>query len=103
MSTSEERIACLEANVKTIFHQLDEMKLDTKAIHELAASVKLLATEMLRTRQKVEQVDDRLYKVEQQPLETYKHYKSLAVGCIITSVVGAICAFVMAFVFGAAK
>lgn len=98
MGTNEERIACLEANQKTIFHQLDEIKDDVNDIHELSASVKVIATETVNISQKVDKIDSRLSEVEKQPVAAYTHYKRLIIGCIITGVLGAFITAIVAVV-----
>jgi hypothetical protein len=89
MPTVTERVAALEANEKTIFHKLDEIKDDVNDIHELSASVKVIATETVNISQKVDKIDNRLSEVEKQPVAAYTHYKRLIIGCIITGVLGA--------------
>lgn len=98
MPTLSERVACLEANEKTVFHKLDEIKADVNDIHELSASVKVIATETVNISQKVDKIDNRLSEVEKQPVAAYTHYKRLIAGCIITCVIAALVASIMAVV-----
>jgi tetrahydromethanopterin S-methyltransferase subunit F len=98
MPTLTERVACLETNEKTIFHQLDEIRADVNDIHELSASVKVIATETVNISQKVDKIDNRLSEVEKQPVAAYTHYKRLIAGCVITGVLGAIIAALMAVI-----
>lgn len=98
MPTVTERVAALEANEKTIFHKLDEIKADVNDIHELSASVKVIATETMNISQKVDKIDNRLSEVEKQPVAAYTHYKRLIAGCVITGVLGAIIAAIMAVI-----
>jgi tetrahydromethanopterin S-methyltransferase subunit F len=98
MPTLTERVACLETNERTIFHKLDEIKADVNDIHELSASVKVIATETMNISQKVDKIDNRLSEVEKQPVAAYTHYKRLIAGCVITGVLGAIIAALMAVI-----
>lgn len=98
MPTVTERVAALEANEKTIFRKLDEIRAAVNDIHELSASVKVIATETMNISQKVDKIDCRLSEVEKQPVAAYTHYKRLIVGCIITGVLGAVIVAVMAVI-----
>ena len=94
----EERIAVCEANDKNIFHQLDELKTEVRDMHDLAASVKVIATKTDEINTKVDGIGNRLEKVERVPAEDYRHYKRLIYGCIITGIVGAIIGSIFALI-----
>jgi seryl-tRNA synthetase len=98
MPTLTERVTTLEANEKTLFHKLDEIRADVNDIHELSASVKVIATETMNISQKVDKIDSRLSEVEKQPAAAYTHYKRLIIGCVITGVLGAVIAAIMAVI-----
>lgn len=88
MENVTERVARLEANAKTIFHQLDEIKAVVNDVHSLATSVQLIAQKSTTIEKKVDTIDKRLGKVEGKPGEDYRHYKRMLVGCIFAEMVG---------------
>lgn len=94
--TNEERIAALEAEHKNIFHQLDELKRQTADIHELTASVKVVATETKNISIKVDDLGNRLSEVEKAPGKAFTHYKQQIVGHVMSGVIGAILGALMA-------
>ena len=94
--TVEERVAALEAEHKNIYHQLDELKKQTNDIHELTASVKVVATETRNVSTKVDRMDERLQEIEKRPGNTFAQYKQQIITGIITGVIGAILGALMA-------
>ena len=53
MPTLTERVTTLEANEKTLFHKLDEIRADVNDIHELSASVKVIEIGRASCRERV--------------------------------------------------
>lgn len=94
-----ERLAICESNEKNIFHQLDEIKSEVKDICQLTIAVKELAVNTKATAEKVDGICDRLDAVERAPVEDMKHYRRVAVGCVITGIVGAVLGAVLALIF----
>ncbi len=94
--TIEERVAALEAEHKNIYHQLDELKKQTADMHELTASVKVIASEMKNVSTKVDSMDERLSEIEKEPVKAFTHYKQQIIGYIITGVIGALLGALMA-------
>lgn len=93
-----ERLATLEANDKTIFHQLDEMKAEVHDIHKLATSVELIAKQTVDINKKVDNIDKRLDKVERAPNEDFRYYKRVAISCFVTGIISAILGAVLALI-----
>ena len=86
----DERVAIQETNIKTIFKQIEDVKLEIRAIHKLATSIELLAQKMQSVDEKVGNIDTRLDAIERQPSEDIKYYKRTTISCIITGVITAI-------------
>ena len=68
-----------------------------KILNEMATSIKTLTVNMeyqVKETQKIneqqQKIDERLERIEHEPTEDYKHYKRLIIGCIITTVIGAV-------------
>ena len=93
-----ERVARLEADEKTIFHQLTEIKDEVKDIRRLTAAVEKIATKTESIDTKVDDMGTRISAVEKEPLENFSHYKRLAFGCVITTVITAICSAILALI-----
>lgn len=64
---TNERIAKLEENVKSNQHRLDEHDKKIEDIHELATSVKLLASETKAMRGDVNDMNNRIKQLEEKP------------------------------------
>lgn len=90
MNPVEEMIATHDANIKTIFKQIDDVKSEIKAIHKLATSIELLAQKMNSVDKKVDNIDDRLDAIESKDSDDVRYYKRTTISCIITGVITAI-------------
>ena len=93
-----ERVARLEADEKTIFHQLTEIKDEVKDIRRLTAAVEKIATKTESIDSKVDDMGARISAVENEPVQNYTYYKRNALGSIISAVVGAACAAILALI-----
>jgi chromosome condensin MukBEF ATPase and DNA-binding subunit MukB len=98
MNPIEEKIATHDANIKSIFHQIDDVKSEIKAIHKLATSIELLAQKMNSVDEKVDNIDDRLDAIEKKDSEDIRYYKRTTISCIITGVITAILGAVFALI-----
>ncbi|MCR4615453.1 MAG: hypothetical protein K5756_04820 [Clostridiales bacterium] len=98
MATAEERLTALETNEKNIFHRLDEIRKDLEDIHELTASVKIIAAETVSISRKVDKVDSRLQAVENKPAEDLRYYKRTVISCVITALVSGLIASAMTMI-----
>ena len=67
-----QRVAALEADKKTIFRQLAEVKEDIKDIRRLTAAVERIAVKTEIIGEKVDGIDRRLGSVESAPAEDYR-------------------------------
>ena len=93
-----ERVARLEADEKTIFHQLTEIKDEVKDIRRLTAAVEKIAVKTESIDGKVDDMGARISAVEKEPAQNFLHYKRLAFGGIITAVISTVCAAVLALI-----
>ena len=91
-----ERVAALEANEHTIFHQIDEMRSEIKDLRHLTAAVEKLAAGQGVANQKLDSIGRRLLRVENEPVDDFKHYKRLIVGCLLTTTLSAVLAAIIA-------
>ena len=86
----EEKVSIHEANIKTLFKQVEEVKSEIKAIHKLATSIELLAQKMNSVDEKIGNIDTRLDVIEKQDTDDIRYYKRTTISCIITGVITAI-------------
>lgn len=68
-------------------------------LHKLVNSVDRLAVNMEYMAKEQAEQGDRLKRLEQEPVDTYKHYKRLAIGCVITGVIGAVLGALLSLLF----
>lgn len=99
MSTNEERIAKLEADSKTIFHQLTELQKDVRSLRDLTVSVREMAVTLSAVKDGQEEIRDRLRSLESVPGEDARYYKRTAFSCIITGVLSALVGAAIAAIF----
>ena len=93
-----ERVARLEADEKNIFHQLSEIKDEVKDIRRLTAAVEKIAVKTESIDTKVDEMGSRISAVEKEPAQSFVHYKRLMTGSVITAVISAICAAILALI-----
>lgn len=79
-----------ENEIKSLKHRMDEREEKDKTLTELTISVKSLATNMEYMAKEQQKQGERLERLEHEPTEEYKHYKRLIIGCIITTIIGAV-------------
>ncbi len=90
MPTTDERLSALETNEKNIFHQLDEIKQEQKDQRQLIVVVEQIASKTNVIAGKVNQIDERMTNLEQEPARAYKKYKETIFTSIITLIIGAV-------------
>ena len=88
MAEEVERLATLEANIRNIFHQLDELKENVGDLHRLTTAVEKLATQGASTAKAVERM----------PGDEARHYRRLIIGAICSGVIGALIGAIMGVV-----
>jgi len=85
-----QRVAALEADKKTIFRQLAEVKEDIKDIRRLTAAVERIAVKTEIIGEKVDGIDRRLGSVESAPAEDYRHFKRVVIGGFVTTIIASV-------------
>lgn len=90
MPTTDERLSALETNEKNIFHQLDEIKQEQKDQRQLIVVVEQIASKTNVIAGKVNQIDERMTNLEQEPARAFKKYKETIFTSIITLIIGAV-------------
>lgn len=93
-----ERVARLEADEKTIFHQLTEIKDEVKDIRRLTAAVEKIALKTESIDGKVDNMGTRISAIENEPIQNFSHYKRLILGHVITVVITAVCSGILALI-----
>lgn len=94
----QERLARLEADDKTIFHQLSEIKDEVKDIRRLTLAVEKIATKTESIDIKVDSMGSRLSAVEKEPAEEFVHYKRLVISAVVTALLSSIIAAVLTLI-----
>lgn len=79
-----------EQEIKSLKHRMNEQEDKDKTLTELTISIKTLATNMEYMAREQKKQGERLERLEHEPTEEYKHYKRLVIGCVITTVLGAL-------------
>ncbi len=93
-----ERVAKLEADEKNIFHQLTEIKDEVKDIRRLTNAVEKIAVKTESIDSKVDDMGARISAVEREPSDSFKHYKRLVAGAIISAAVSSLIVAILALV-----
>ncbi|MBQ8338220.1 MAG: hypothetical protein IJY33_03665 [Oscillospiraceae bacterium] len=93
-----ERVAKLEADEKNIFHQLTEIKDEVKDIRRLTNAVEKIAVKTESIDSKVDEMGLRISAVERDPSDSFKHYKRLIAGAVISAAVSSIIVAILALI-----
>lgn len=83
-----EKVAHLEEREKSNTKRIDTLENKVEDIHELASSVKLMASEMKAMREDVNSMDNRLKVVEEKPAKNYENIKMYIITAIISLIIG---------------
>lgn len=97
--TNEEiavRLENHEQEIKSLKHRMDEQEGKDKTLTELTISVKTLATNMEYMAKEQQKQGERLERLEHEPADNYKHYKRLVIGCVLTTILGALLGAILA-------
>ena len=99
MEGLEERVTAVEQRCKSNGHRIDKVEQEQAEIHELAASIRVMASEQKHTSDTIREVKEDVSrldgKVDALEMKPGKRWESI-VEKIIWSVAGAIIAFVLA-------
>lgn len=85
-----------EQEIKSLKHRMDEQEGKDKTLTELTVSVKTLATNMEYMAKEQQKQGERLERLEHEPADNYKHYKRLVIGCVLTTILGALLGAILA-------
>lgn len=85
-----------EQEIKSLKHRMDEQEGKDKTLTELTISVKTLATNMEYMAKEQQKQGERLERLEHEPADNYKHYKRLVIGCVLTTMMGALLGAILA-------
>ncbi len=86
-----EKLTNHEENIKSLKHRMDKVEEQSKAINNLAMSVKELAINMNTMNEKQEEQGKRLTELESKPGKRWEQIVSL----IITTIVGAVLGYLL--------
>ena len=94
METNCLRIDCVkklvevEARSKSNTHRIDKLEELTNTIQNLAITMNNTVNEIKYMREDVTSLDDRLEKIENEPVKRFNKYKDVVITSILTSLVG---------------
>ncbi len=98
MEDIHERVAALEANESNIFHQLTEIKDEVRDIRRLTTAVEKIAVQTKNTADKVDDLCAWKDRATAEPADDARYYRRTVVGCVLTTVIGAVMGAVLALV-----
>lgn len=82
--------------IDSLKHRMKDCEQEQGVLHKLVNSVDVLAVNMKHMADEQKKQGEHIEKLENEPKEDFKHYKRLVVGCVITTVVGAVLGAVIA-------
>jgi predicted nucleic acid-binding Zn-ribbon protein len=92
----EREIATLQSENKTLFRRVGSLEKDIKELHHvydliygMTTNISLLTDQMARTNEDVKAIKQDVEEIKMRPAKDYIHYKRLAIGLIITTILGA--------------
>lgn len=78
----------VEARSKSNTHRIDKLEELTNTIQNLAITMNNTVNEIKYMREDVTSLDDRLEKIENEPVKRFNKYKDVVITSILTSLVG---------------
>lgn len=85
-----------EHEIKSLKHRMMKCEEQQGILSKMAGSMDKLALKMDYMAEEQKKQGEHIEKLEKEPVEDLKHYKRLAIGCVITTVIGAILGAVLA-------
>lgn len=85
-----------EHEIKSLKHRVTKCEEQNNTLNKLVSSVDVLAVNMKHMADEQKSQREHIEKLEKEPMEEYKHYKRLIIGCAVTTVVGALIGAVLA-------
>lgn len=87
-----------EQEIKSLKHRMKECEEEQGVLHKLVNSVDVLAVNMKHMAEEQKKQGEHIERLENEPKEDFKHYKRLVIGCVATTIVGAVLGAVLATV-----
>lgn len=88
----------LTSSTKSAHHRVDKLEGEIKDLRDLTVAVTKVADKVGEVSEKVDNIDKRTERLESEPAEDFKHYKRLIIGCIATTIIGAILGAILVLV-----
>ena len=79
-----------EHEIKSLKHRMEKCEEQQATLNKLVNSVDVLAVNMSHMAEEQKKQGEHIEKLEKEPAEDFKHYKRLLIGCVITTIVGAV-------------
>lgn len=92
-------LAEVDSRSRSNTKRLDRLDRLLEEQQEMALAVKELATNMKHMLEEQKRQGARLESLEKAPIDEAVYYKRVAVGCIITGIIGAVLSTVLAIIF----
>lgn len=83
-----EHVAAIEQDMKSVHRRLDALENSTESVHALANSIVSMTAELKAMRKDVNNIDDRLEVVEEQPKKRYEAVITAVISAAAGAVVG---------------
>ncbi len=96
--SNEARLARLEENEKTLFHQLDDQRAELKNLTRLTVAVEKIAVKTDQIGEKVSGIETRLDSVEKAPAKKWEKVKETVLTSILTGVIGVFIGAILALI-----
>lgn len=87
-----------EHEIKSLKHRMTKCEEQQSTLSKLASSVDVLAVNMKHMADEQKRQCEHIEKLEKEPAEEFKHYKRLIIGCVITTIIGAVVGAILATV-----
>lgn len=84
----DERLVAVEQRTKSNTHRIDKIEQDNGALHEMATSIKVMATEMEYMRKSQDDFNDRLTIIEGRPAARLEQVVSAVIVTLVGICVG---------------
>lgn len=91
--TNEEiavRLAEHKKEIGSLKHRVDNCEEQYELLHKMATSIDTMAVNMSYMAKEQKKQGEQIEKLEQAPVEEFKHYKRTIIGCVITAIVGTV-------------
>lgn len=90
-----QRLTAGESSIKSAHKRIDELKIQTKSISDLAMSTHDIAMEVKALREDYKKADERIEKLEEKPIKRYETVIVSFLSALCSGVVGYLIAFIL--------